>query len=349
MRTSHALIGLVCIWFLWLSQMVWALETDQFTPPPQPLIDLGPALQNELNQAVQSAIDRTHEHYQEHLRKAAKAPFKFMRQDEARKAAACLTEESIALAVFDATVRGGYSQCEMERWARYGQFSRQPARFDPSPDQTIYGTLARPLIMVMLSPTINLYGIYLGTDKLGHFFEQGYEYYEVYRRELARGRDEAAAYRKAVELGISQENGIYGTAIDNVFSNADLAANYAGLKFYINLTHPITLGGVRYEPILVLRDNRWQFNENASRDFLRPFITEHLNEAMNPCRYNWPLRVGVRNNVRALVPRWLAFYNTTLPLEQQRLQRITKWYGENYGHGGFKNVVTIFDALAEER
>jgi hypothetical protein len=203
--------------------------------------------------------------------------------------------------------------------------------------------------MVMLSPTINLNGIYLGTDKLGHFFEQGYEYYEVYRHELAHGRDEATAFRKAVELGVSQENGIYGKMIDNVYSNADLAANYAGLKFYINLTRPITLGGVHYEPILTFRDNRWQFNEKARRDFLRPFITEHLNEAMNPCRYSWPLRVGVRNNVRVLVPRWLAFYNTTLPQEQQRLQQITKWYGEDYGHSGFKNVVTLFDALADER
>ncbi len=76
------------------------------------------------------------------------------------------------------------------------------------------------------SPTVNAYGYYLGTDKLDHFFRQGHEYFE-----LAQAKGVAAA----VAHGVKQEHTYFGTLSSGVYSNSDLAANYAGMKFYQNL------------------------------------------------------------------------------------------------------------------
>jgi hypothetical protein len=340
MRLTPAILVLAGI-CAGLARVCAGLETDQFTPPPRPLADLGPDFQVEVKRALQEACDRVNEKYEEHLLKAAKAPFKFIRNIEDASVRERLTESCIARAVFQATVRGGYSQCQMEFWARYGEFAQQPARFDPPLRKTVYDTLTRPITIFYISPTVNFWGLYFGTDKLGHFFEQGYEYYEVYQHERSRGLDDAEAIGKAVKLGVAQEKGIYGLMIDGCYSNADLAANYAGVKFYINLTRPLTIDGIEYPPILILENNRWRLNPAAGDDFVRPFFTEHFNEAFNPCRYNWPFRNGVRENVKRVRSRWMEFYHSTPQIEQQRLERITRWHGDDYGHCGFDNLVTL--------
>lgn len=320
-----------------------ALETDQFTVPPRPLVDLGAEFQAEVLKALETAVGRVNEQYDEHTAKASRASFKFVRRSEMQKAAERLTEAYIARAVCDATVRGGSAQCHLEAWVRYGEFQQQPMKFDPWPRDSVYDTLTRPILMVIISPTVRFNNVYLGSDKIGHIFEQGYEYYEVFERERKTTGDETAAYRKAVQLGIDQENGYFGMGIDNVYSNADLAANYAGLKFYLNLTRPIVIDGKRHDPLLVLQNNRWRLTEATKRDFMKVYITEHLNEAMNPCKYGWPLRVGVRGNVKKLSSKWMAFYASTPQRESRRMAELTTWYGENYGHSGFDKVVGMVE------
>ena len=65
----------------------------------------------------------------------------------------------------------------------------------------------------------------IGTDKLGHFFAQGYEYFEKAVLE-GKGVDAAVAYGK------STEEGKYGLGTTGVYSYADLEANKAGYNFY---------------------------------------------------------------------------------------------------------------------
>jgi len=336
----------VCV--VMLAPWCAALETDQFTTPPKPLVDLGAEFQQEVVRSLETAVGRVNEQYHEHMTKADRTSFQFIRKSELEKAADRLTEAAIARAVFDVTVRGGTAQCYMEAWVRYGEFERQPMKFDPWPRESVYGTIYRPILMVIISPTVNFNGIYFGTDKLGHLFEQGYEYYEVFTEEMKNSGDEAAAYRKAVKLGIDQENGFFGMAIDNVYSNGDMAANYAGLKFYLNLTRPIVIDDARREPMLVLENNQWRLNPAAGGDFMRVYITEHLSEAMNPSKYGWPLRLGVRSNVKKLTPRWMEFYGSTPERERKRIVELTRWYGQEYGHSGFEKVVAMVEP-AEQR
>ena len=99
-------------------------------------------------------------------------------------------------------------------------------------------------------PTIRLYGVDQGTDKIGHVFQQGYEYLTRYEDALAGGADEASALAGAVEYGVLTEKGLYGMLLTGVYSNGDLAGNYAGFKFYRNLFHEVKIGDRALPPIL---------------------------------------------------------------------------------------------------
>jgi hypothetical protein len=317
-----------------------ALETDQFTVPPQPLADVGPHLQQHVTAILQDVMTRTNLRYLEHTRAAAAGGF--WRDHHERAAAACLSEDTLAQAFFD-EVGNGLPECEIEQWVVRSHFPVSPAKFDPSMGECVYGDnfLQKPLTLQELSPTVHLFGSYLGTDKVGHLFQQGHEYFEAYRKAEQAGADREAALRKAVQVGVAQETGFYGLLMVGVYSNGDLAANYAGLKFYLNLTRPIHVNGRMLPPIVRLRQNLWEFNPAAGTEWLRPFFSDHLNESLNPSEYSNQLRATVRHNFPGRAQRWIAFYHSTPELEGRRLKELSTWYGEDYGHSGLDKVTSV--------
>src|SRR5207244_6582866 len=107
---------------------------------------------------------------------------------------------------------------------------------------------------------------------------------------------------------------------------------YAGLKFYFNLTQPVTIAGSTYPPILVMRNGTWRFNPDSSEFFMRPFITDHLNEALNPCHYVWHIRGTIGSNIKHRGAAFIAFYHTSTQRESARLKEMETWFGEDYGH-----------------
>jgi hypothetical protein len=144
---------------------------------------------------------------------------------------------------------------------------------------------------------------------------------------------------------VDQERGIFGEGLIGVFSNADLAANYAGLKFYLNLTRPVPVGGRALPPLLVRRNGGpWRLNpDRAAADFLRPLVSDHFNEALNPSRFCDQMRPTVRANLRRRVDRVLAFYRTTAEQARAKVAELWTWHGEDYGHCRLDRVVTIAD------
>ena len=67
--------------------------------------------------------------------------------------------------------------------------------------------------------------IAIGTDKLGHFFAQGYEMFE---HSVIKNEGDSAAEKSSHE----QELGQYGLAMTGVYSFADREANRQGMQFY---------------------------------------------------------------------------------------------------------------------
>ncbi len=194
--------------------------------------------------------------------------------------------------------------------------------------------------------TMKVFGVYLGTDKLGHFTDMGKHYYDSYRAGIRRGESEEQALRRAVETGTNDpilgESGVLGYWTAGAFSNADLVANYMGMVFYRNLTEPQSLKGQMRPPLLVREGPYWKFAPHVrpDSDFLSWYFSEHYDEAANPSHYISAMREGVRrmaadNASKVLEARLDEFgnrrsqeYFLNLGLE------LRTYWGFDYGHRG---------------
>lgn len=171
----------------------------------------------------------------------------------------------------------------------------------------------RNIPMALPSSTVRVYGSYVGTDKFGHFHDLGHIYFKDYLGKRRAGKDERQATEEVVWMwsrGPIAETTAIGFLATGVCSNADLAANYMGLKFYRNLTEPMVVQGEERPPMLVVVGGYWQLNHHVrpDSDFFAPFVSDHWNEALNPCVYEWGLRWTVERRMRNRAEEILAFY-----------------------------------------
>jgi hypothetical protein len=243
-------------------------------------------------------------------------------------------ERALATRVYEETGIG-MPEATMERVLRYGNFGGRNVRFVPSYFDTIYSGAIAPFPLAHITtncPTVRLYGVDVGTDKPGHIFQTGYEYYTKYEDARAGGANEAAALASAIRYGVLTEKGIYGLALTGVYSNADLAANYAGLKFFRNLFHEVRLGDSTLPPIVRRDGDRYVVDPaRDDADIMRPFVTEHLSEAYNPPRHGFSVE-----RIRSLVRARCASWEKQLPAfgeawYRAHLERNRTWFGEPYG------------------
>ncbi len=201
----------------------------------------------------------------------------------------------------------------------------------------------RNIPLLVVSSTVRVYGHYLGTDKFGHFHDLGHYYFSDYTSDRRSGKSEEEAMRNIIETysrGVISENGLIGAIGTGVCSNADLVANFMGFKFYRNLTEPVMLQGREHPPILVLVGEYWQLNTHVrpESDFMAPFFSDHWNEALNPCVYEWGLRASIARTLHARADEILAFYCGVdhRPREAGYFEALAKelssYYGEDYGY-----------------
>jgi Domain of unknown function (DUF4157) len=101
-----------------------------------------------------------------------------------------------------------------------------PARATTKYNGVSYGLWRTPFDI--LNPTMKVNNICIGSDKLGHFFQQGYQYFTIAH---TAGQNTS----NAVAFGQGTEAGRFGLVTTGVYSNADLAANRKGLDFYNSL------------------------------------------------------------------------------------------------------------------
>ncbi len=203
--------------------------------------------------------------------------------------------------------------------------------------------------------TVNVDGTLFGTDKIIHFVHLGRIYHSSYLSARKRGLSEAEAVAGAVQLSAGSnpflsENGFLGTLTTGIRSNGDLAANYAGLKFYRNLTETVRIGDKVLPPMLVRDGLYWQLGERVRNqpDFFAAFITPHWNEALNPNSYAVVTDARVRTMLRSRCPDMLARYRDEHGDRLDRAQfaqierDLSTYYGEEYGYqNDGKNTISI--------
>jgi ankyrin repeat protein len=216
----------------------------------------------------------------------------------------------------------------------------------------------RAFFLLWRSSLLRVNGVFVGTDKIGHFVHNGYNYYAAYRAELRAGADSAAAERAAVRVGVDgnlflSERGLLGSLTSSVISNADLAANYLGFLFYLNLTQDVHLHGELQLP-LVRFDREWHLASHVRRnsDFLCRFFSDHLDELLNPNIYEQRMHDVVQDRVAAQCARISAWYADANGVPRSRdwfeaqRRELSTYYGADYGYiseapAGFVIVANI--------
>lgn len=329
------------------SPVAFAFETDQYNLPPTPLADIGDEVFEYTEENIRKALAKINAEIatrQACLENVAEKKAKCGSPEIERKRLAYLrSDEAIAREVFKRLGDGIFPFTKSGSWMNSHKFRAQPARFKTSYRESIFVFL--PTDYFTISPTVNLYGSQFGTDKIAHFFQQGYTYYRIYERALAKGLTADEAAKKAVRWGRMTERTYYGTLVGGVFSNADLVANYIGMKFYQGLTKSMKIGNVDRPATLILENGSWKMNENvdAKEHLLKPFFTDHLNEAFNPSLFIPGLRSSVRGIVKKRsCPQWRKLFPNLLPADlETKLTELKHWNGEDYGFKDSKKFVTI--------
>lgn len=352
--TKLSKIACLFLYFALLSQSIFAFETDQFNLSPQHLADIGDEVSDYTEENVRAAIGKLNVEIRARLAclqnsanktsVAKESKIKCGSPDAERATLAYLrSDEAAARAVFKLLGDGIIPFTKSGTWMETHRFKAQPARFKADYGKSIYALV--PTNYFTISPTVKLYGAEFGTDKIAHFFQQGWDYYKIYNRAVARGAAPDEAVKKAVRWGQMTERTFYGTLVSGVYSNADLCANLVGLKFYQGLTREIKIGNETRAAILIVKNGFWSVNENVDlrRILIKPFLTDHLNEALNPSIYAKGLRSFVRKTVRKRAcAQWRARFPDYLQADFTRISReLSEWDGENYGFKASENFVTI--------
>jgi ankyrin repeat protein len=204
--------------------------------------------------------------------------------------------------------------------------------------------------------TIQAFGVYFGTDKVGHFTDMGMHYFRAFHTAREAGSSIDDALMAAVRIGthgpIYSERGLLGLKTAGAYSNADLVANFMGMCFYRNLTEPVMLKGKLRPPMVVREGDLWKIADHVrpDSDFFSLFFSQHLNEALNPSfyqeSYRKPMRKAIREHRHDTLAS-LADANGTIPSPNAlaaKTKELSTYWGVDYGHlGTLEELNTVAD------
>ena len=115
--------------------------------------------------------------------------------------------------------------------------------------------------------------LYIGSDKFGHFMQQGYYYFEyTYLKNNT--------LQKALEYGDMTELTYYGLETTGVYSYGDLAANYDGLSFWERVTN--TNLAPNTPPYFTCHNKKWELAANFT---WKDYVTAGWDESINCSTY----------------------------------------------------------------
>jgi hypothetical protein len=180
---------------------------------------------------------------------------------------------------------GGGGIGKIETWVTTLPTKKQsapPLNLASSKYESVGGTLAIPGVV---APKIKVHGICIGSDKLGHFFGEGLLYFAITQHPSGTTAV-VEAQGRALEIQ-GQGLGVAAIVGTGVFSNADLAANRAGLKFYQDL----------------------QANPAKLKFAIKDYIGSDWNEMVNPSFYDTAKADAIWANL--LRGKWRGPFTTT--------------------------------------
>lgn len=336
-------------------------ETDNFYLPLDPeFADLGDFLEavhtraieqgvQEVNGRIERALDINNRTLQTRRLETLHAP-EAVTQSVARQFGNPLTETRRIEAALD------------DPWAQRRYPDQAVVHFDISLHLRGHAALdPRALLMLFQAGTIKAYGVYFGTDKLLHFHQVGHRYCERYRTLLEKGLPPEPARERVIshfaEEGFLAESRGFGSVSTGIYSNGDMAANFAGFKFFLNLTERVVLLGEERPPLVVRCGVFWRLNNRVrtGSGWFRGYISDHWNEALNPSLYNASMRPHIRRILQDRARHIVEFYTQKddRPADaayfEELAHTLATHAGEAYGHSGrFPDLMHIGNTCLPE-
>jgi ankyrin repeat protein len=195
--------------------------------------------------------------------------------------------------------------------------------------------------------SISAGGVLFGTDKLIHFINVGRIYHAKYASRIERGLTEEAAMRSAIASTsrnpLTSEDGVLGMLSTGIYSNGDLAADYAGLLFYRNLAEPVRIGPRTLPPMLERDGPYWRVAVKPDSDFFTAFVTPHWNEVLNPSRFARYTAGRIRSLVAERCPDAIDWYRDRHGRQRTQAEfeaiarELSTYFGGDYGHKANRN------------
>ncbi|CAN5380256.1 hypothetical protein BH20ACI2_BH20ACI2_21660 [soil metagenome] len=326
---------------------ILAFETDQYNLPPEPLADIADEINEYVARQLRLAAAGVNARIAAAETCLASKASGCDRPEQLKKELEYLRSEPvIGQTIYELLGGGHLMTTKFGKWIHSHTFRAQPASYKAPYLESIY--LIKPSNYVTLSATIRMYGHEFGIDKLEHLFQQGHQYYDRVNEAAKDGEPPEQAVKKAIEWGKRTERTYYGILTSGVYSNADLHANYVGLKFYEGLTKPIEIAGSVRPAMFGLKQGRWLLADDKTLrgHLLKPFISDHLNEAFNPSAFRITLVSAVKRSVKKnSCHDWTNnFPDLTAKKLSDRARSLELWNGEDYGHTkrrGFVNIGEI--------
>ena len=342
---------LICLFLSFLllanSTIFLAFETDQYNLPPVPLADIGDEVSEYAFSTLRDVVAKINAEVE--IRRACINGSQIEKKlcgrvgEDQKRLESLLSNDAVALGLYKALGDGSFPFTKVGKWLNSHKFNGQPSRYKTGYSKSIFVLL--PTNYLTISPTIKMYGSQFGVDKIEHLFQQGYTYFKIYEDAIAKGMTPEDAIKKAVKWGKTSERTFFGSLVSGVFSNADLEANYAGMRFYQGLFKEIKMGEVTQPAVLTHKNGLWEFTTmyDVRQWFLKPFISDHLNEALNPSIFSFNLRFSIRRIVKnRACSQWAkAFPAMTRSSLEATTNSLKLWNGEDYGFTASRKFITI--------
>ena len=237
-------------------------ESDPWTYAYIPLADSAELVSNRLQNLIQSVIDKVNSRQFKNDRQPGDTALEFAFFAEFRSSHI----RDVAWGVFERCI--GTNNCP--GWPPF-------QRIQMYPGESVYHESKWRFVpsRFHLASVIEVCGVRMGADKLTHFFDDGFHYFNALRSKRKNLEPEDIR-----QLSMAFEQSYMGTRLTGIVSRADIEANLAGVQFYSDF-----FGG--YSPMIA---------RNADGRLIRlrnpdvcDYVTDYYDERILPNEYVYSL------------------------------------------------------------
>lgn len=223
-------------------------------------------------------------------------------------------------------------------------------------DQSIYNEAQQKNVILKgilktfgIAPVIQVNEVQIGTDKLGHFLNEGYT---LYLQNFSQSDEVKRKYNTAL-FNKSTENDYFGLKTTGIKSYADLAANYEGYQFWNRMCGKIYETSTQEEKDYFQKNKctknayircsidletgkgQWTINE-LNKFNIEDYITPAWDESINCSGFREDMQSDIKSALSRRAYTYKGDPKKPCPAEPSKCKQITN----KYSHSAMAHVIS---------